>query len=119
MDDLKMALTACMEEYDREIRQAVSQLRPGDGFMGLGRDPRREPCHLRFYESAGELVARAVREGLAPEAAAETARFLLTLSQAEGYHELTDPMREAAQGHVLTLTALLPPETAAELAERY
>ena len=53
MDDLKMALTACMEEYDREIRQAVSQLRPGDGFMGLGRDPRREPCHLRFYESAG------------------------------------------------------------------
>ena len=48
MDDLKMALTACMEEYDREIRQAVSQLRPGDGFMGLGRDPRREPCHLRF-----------------------------------------------------------------------
>ena len=114
MDDLKMALTACMEEYDREIRQAVSQLRPGDGFMGLGRDPRREPCHLRFYESAGELVARAVREGLAPEAAAETARFLLTLSQAEGYHELTDPMREAAQGHVLTLTALLPPETAAE-----
>ena len=106
MDDLKMALTACMEEYDREIRQAVSQLRPGDGFMGLGRDPRREPCHLRFYESAGELVARAVREGLAPEAAAETARFLLTLSQAEGYHELTDPMREAAQGHVLTLAAL-------------
>ena len=106
MDDLKMALTACMEEYDREIRQAVSQLRPGDGFMGLGRDPRREPCHLRFYESAGELVAR-------------TARFLLTLSQAEGYHELTDPMREAAQGHVLTLTALLPPETAAELAEWY
>ena len=117
MDDLKRALTACMEEYDREIRQAVSQLRPGDGFMGLGRDPRREPCHLRFYESAGELVARAVREGLAPEEAAETARFLLTLSQAEGYHELTDPMREAAQGHVLTLTALLPPETAAELAE--
>ena len=28
-------------------------------------------------------------------------------------------MREAAQGHVLTLTALLPPETAAELAEWY
>ena len=55
----------------------------------------------------------------APEEAAETARFLLTLSQAEGYHELTDPMREAAQGHVLTLTALLPPETAAELAEWY
>lgn len=43
MDDLKRALAACMEEYDREIRQAVSQLRPGDGFMGLGRDPRREP----------------------------------------------------------------------------
>ena len=26
MDDLKRALAACMEEYDREIRQAVSQL---------------------------------------------------------------------------------------------
>lgn len=60
MDDLKRALAACMEEYDREIRQAVSQLRPGDGFMGLGRDPRREPCHLRFYESAGALVDQAV-----------------------------------------------------------
>ena len=87
--------------------------------MGLGRDPRREPCHLRFYESAGALVDQAVREGLAPEAAAETARFLLTLSQAEEYHELTAPMREAAQGHVLALTELLPPETAAELAEWY
>lgn len=119
MDDLKRALAACMEEYDREIRQAVSQLRPGDGFMGLGRDHRREPCHLRFYESAGALVDRAVREGLAPEAAAETARFLLTLSQAEEYHELTAPMREAAQGHVLALTELLPPETAAELVEWY
>lgn len=28
-------------------------------------------------------------------------------------------MREAAQGHVLTLTALLPPEMAAELSEWY
>ena len=62
---------------------------------------------------------RAVREGRAPEAAAETARFLLTLSQAEEYHELTAPMREAAQGHVLALTELLPPETAAELVEWY
>ena len=119
MDDLKRALAACMEEYDREIRQAVSQLRPGDGFMGLGRDPRREPCHLRFYESAGALVDQAVREGLAPEEAAEAARFLLTLIQAEEYHELTAPMREAAQGHVLALTELLPPESAAELAEWY
>ena len=46
-------------------------------------------------------------------------RFLVTLAQEERYFDLTQPMREAVQGHARTLVPLLEPETARELAAWY
>ena len=74
---------------------------------------------MEFYEAVGEAVGRMVQEGLTPAEAEETVRFLVTLAQEERYFDLTQPMREAVQGHARTLVPLLEPETARELAAWY
>ena len=112
-------LRGCMEEYDRAVRKMAAKLRPGDGLLGFGRDPKRDPSHMDFYESVGEAVGQMAREGLFPEAAEEAARYLMTLYLEEEYHSLTQPMREAVQGHIRPLVPFLAPETARELAAWY
>ncbi len=112
-------LLACMERYDQAVREVAAKLRPGDGLLGFGRDPKREPCHMEFYEAVGAAVAEMVQGDLPASQAAEAVRFLLTLSREEGYHSLTQPMREAVQGHARALVPRLEPEAARELAAWY
>lgn len=112
-------LQACMEEYDRAVRKMAAQLRPGDGLLGFGRDPKRDPSHMDFYQAVGEAVGRMVRGGLSPQEAENAARFLMTLYLEEEYHSFTRPMREAVQGHIRPLVPLLTPEAARELAGWY
>ena len=112
-------LRACMEEYDRAVRKMAAQLRPGDGLLGFGRDPKRDPSHMDFYQAVGEAVGRMVGDGLSPQEAENAARFLMTLYLEEGYHSFTRPMREAVQGHIRPLVPLLTPEAARELAGWY
>ena len=118
MEHLEQALRACVEEYEAAAARMVSRLRPGDGVLGFGRDPKRDPCHMAFYEAAGEAVSRfAAGEPEAGEAF-QGARFLLTMGQ-EGRPALLRPMLEAAQGHALPLIPLMEPGQAAELARWY
>ena len=112
-------LLGCMEEYDQAMGKVAAQLRPGDGLLGFGRDPKRDPCHMEFYEAVGEAVGRMVQEGLTPAEAEETVRFLVTLAQEERYFDLTQPMREAVQGHARVLVPFLEPEAARQLAVWY
>ena len=102
-------LLACMEDYNEAVKKMTAKLRPGDGLLGFGRDPKRDPCHMEFYEAVGEAVGRMIQEGLTPAEAEEAVRFLVTLAQEERYFDLTQPMREAVQGHARTLVPLLEP----------
>ena len=113
------ALSACMERYNEAIRKVVGELKPGDGLLGFGRDPKRDPCHMEFYNAVGETVRQMVQDGLSPAEAEETARFLMTLAQEGRYFSLTQPMREAVQGHARILVPLLEPETAEKMAAWY
>ena len=65
-----------------------------------------------------EVEQMAQRELTAQEAG-EAARFLLQLGWEERYHSLTQPMREAVQGHVRPLVPFLAAEEAGELAAWY
>lgn len=112
-------LLGCMEEYDQAMGKVAAQLRPGDGLLGFGRDPKRDPCHMAFYEAVGEAVGQMAREGLPPREAEEAVRFLLELFLSENYNALTRPMREAVQGHARTLVPFLDPAAARELADWY
>ncbi len=78
-------LMACMENYNEAVKKMTAKLRPGDGLLGFGRDPKRDPCHMEFYEAVGEAVGRMVQEGLTPAEAEEAVRFLVTLAQEERY----------------------------------
>ena len=51
-------LQACMEQYNAAMRKVVDRLKPGDGLLGFGRDPKRDPCHMEFYEAVGEAVGQ-------------------------------------------------------------
>ena len=42
-------LLACMEDYNEAVKKMTAKLRPGDGLLGFGRDPKRDPCHMEFY----------------------------------------------------------------------
>ena len=120
MEELAVStLTECMERYNEAVRKVRAHLKPGDGLFGFGRDPKRDPCHMEFYEAVGEVVGRIAQSGPTPQEAEEAVRFLVTLAQVEGYFELTRPMREAVQGHARTLVPFLMPETARALAAWY
>ena len=112
-------LQECMERYHKAVKEMVTQLRPGDGVLGFGRDPKREPCHMEFYKEMGEAVGRMAREGVSPAQAEEAVEFLITLCRQEQYHSLTTPMREAVQGHARLLVPLLEPAAARRIAAWY
>ena len=37
-------------EYIQTIAQVYREAKPMDGLFGWGDDPRKDPCHMRFYE---------------------------------------------------------------------
>lgn len=109
-------LIACVEEYDKALEKVAARLKPGDGILGFGNDPKRAPCHMEFYEAMGEAVAAA----LAEEADAQAmAQFLLELAGSKGHYQMAYPMLEAVQGHALALVPHLEPAKARELAYWY
>lgn len=48
------------ETYVREAEKAYRDAGPVDGLFGWGEDPRKDPCHMRFYEGV-EAWVRAFR----------------------------------------------------------
>lgn len=45
------------ENYVQKAKQVERKAGPLDGFLGLGNDPRNHPCHMDFYEAAGQWVS--------------------------------------------------------------
>ena len=42
------ALQECVDRYERAVEKVLAGLRSGDGFLGLGNDPRRAPATWSF-----------------------------------------------------------------------
>lgn len=117
MERFSAQLDELVAGYRRTVEELDAARRPGDGWMGLGRDPKRDPCHMAFYQGVGKAVEEL--PGLTAEQAGEAAELLLTLGLRTPVPEGMLPMLEAAQGHALPLISQLPPERAALLLERY
>lgn len=118
MNESVALLRMCLERYQQEMDRVEAELRPGDGILGLGNDPKRSPSHMEFYNEVGRIIGLISGGELPADEAAETAAFLMTMGERFG-RRFTRPMMEAAQGHILPLVPLLTPEQAGVLARQY
>lgn len=118
MNESTALMLACVERYQSAMDRVAANLRPGDGILGFGNDPRRSPYHMDFYNELGELAGRLAQGEWPAEEAGETVEFLLTLGEKFG-GKMTLSMMEAAQGHVLPLVPLLACDQAEQLARSY
>ncbi|RHR05600.1 hypothetical protein DWX58_13760 [Pseudoflavonifractor sp. AF19-9AC] len=118
MNESVVLMQACMERYQNSMDRLAANLRPGDGILGFGNDPKRSPYHMDFYNELGELAGRLAGGEWPADQAEEAVEFLLTMAEKFG-KRLTAPMMEAAQGHALPLVPLLPCDRAEQLARSY
>lgn len=100
-------LKARYGQYEQESRQAVEKAKPTDGLFGMGNDPRKDPCHDRFYEDVAAWVQEFLETAPDPQAAADAAEWILRAADAHREQEVYWYMY-AAQGHALELIRRMP-----------
>lgn len=75
------ALQEIYERYHYELEAARKKASPLSGFLGLGDDPRKSPCHMRFYESLEQWVQEFLSDDPDGESAYEVAHWILTTAE--------------------------------------
>jgi hypothetical protein len=50
-------LEGIYEKYVQDVAKIYKDAKPMDGLFGWGDDPRKDPCHMRFYEETENWVA--------------------------------------------------------------
>lgn len=108
----------CVGRYFQRLDRVRARLRPGDGILGMGNDPKRDGCHLEFYQEMESLAGELAGSSPPPGEATRAVELLLALAQ-EHRDWLADGMLEAVQGCSLHLIPLMEPGRAGELAAQY
>ena len=106
------------ETYIANLSKAYKEAKPTDGLFGWGDDPRKDPCHMRFYEDAERWAEAFLAARPENEEVYEAVRFLL---------ETPDKYREkhcfwfmfAAQGLTRDMIGLLTKEQCGKLLAYY
>ena len=105
-------------KYVQTVAKVYKDAKPMDGLFGWGDDPRKDPCHMRFYEDAEAWVTEFAASGPDREAAYAVVSFLLRTPQA--YREKhCFWFMFAAQGLSRELIGLLDAGQCAELRTFY
>lgn len=88
------------------------------GFLGLGSDPRKHPCHEEFYDATIAWTENFVKSGPSAEAAMEVASYVLETPaqnrEVDAYWFLW-----VAVGNIRNLVPLLKNEDCKTLAARF
>lgn len=74
-------LQAIYERYHQELGAVQKKASPLSGFLGFGENPRKDPCHMRFYESVEQWVKDFLAGEVDAEAAYEAAHWILTTAE--------------------------------------
>lgn len=64
-------------KYVEDVAKVYKDAKPMDGLFGWGDDPRKDPCHMRFYEDVEKWVKVFSAEAPAREQVFEGVRFVL------------------------------------------
>lgn len=105
-------------DYVEAVAKVYQDAKPMDGLFGWGDDPRKDPCHMRFYEDAEKWTKEFLAAGPDQEACFEAARFLLQTPEAHREQHCFWFMF-AAQGLTREMIPLLTAQQCAELRTFY
>lgn len=105
-------------KYVQTVAKVYKDAKPMDGLFGWGDDPRKDPCHMRFYEDAEQWTRDFLASGPARAEVFEAVQFIL---------ETPDQYREqhcfwfmfAAQGLTKELIPMLEEGQCAQLRTFY
>ena len=102
-------LKTLFTDYDAAVRAVRKKARAFDGILGLGKDPRKDPCHEQFYNAVGKWT----EDFLATEPSQEDlkAAALFLIEEPKNYEgKECFWFMFAAQGHIKPMIGAMSPE---------
>ena len=106
------------EQYTEEYKAVRKKASFTDGLFGFGNDPKKNPCHMRFYENAQSWVKAFAASDPGEEETYAVTHFLLTAAE-DHKKKPEEWIILAAQGLSLELIPMLSQEHCAQLEEWY
>lgn len=111
------ALQEIYTNYDETLTKVRKSTKLFDGFLGLGKDPRKDPCHQVFYDAVGAWVEEFIAAGHTQEEVLAVAMFLVE-EPVRFYSKECYWFMFAAQGHMKPLIPLLNKENCKAVGDR-
>lgn len=65
------------ERYVQKCARVFAKAKPADGLFGFGEDPKKDPCHMAFYEDVEKWVKACSEVRPEQEAVFEAVRFMI------------------------------------------
>ena len=106
------------ETYIQDVKKVYKDAKPMDGLFGWGDDPRKDPCHMRFYEDMEQWTREFLAAAPEREDVYEAVRFILE-TPAEHRSSHCFWFMYAAQGMTREMIPRLTAEQCAGLRESY
>lgn len=106
------------ESYIQDVKKVYKDAKPMDGLFGWGDDPRKDPCHMRFYEDLEQWTRAFLESAPAQADVYEAVRFMLE-TPADHRSSHCFWFMFAAQGMTRELIPQLTAEQCAGLRESY
>lgn len=104
--------------YEAEAAAVQAKVSAFDGLFGMGEDPRKDPCHMRFYESVEQWVKAFQTTEPGETETYEAVHWILSAA-ADHAGESTFWFLYAAHGLCRELIPSLSPEHCALLRQLY
>lgn len=104
-------------DYAATVKELRRKARMFDGFLGLGKDPRKDPCHEAYYQAVGNWVAEFVATEPDQDSVMQAALCILETPVAYKDQECYWFMF-AAHGHIKPMIGLLGKENCVALGKR-
>jgi len=104
--------------YIQDVAKVYRDAKPMDGMFGWGDDPRKDPCHMRFYEGVQQWAADFLKKAPEQEEVFAAVRFILE-TPAKHREQSCFWFLYAAQGAARELIPLLNSAQCACLREFY
>lgn len=112
-------LNGIIDDYIARCSEVLANSRPGDGLLGLGNDPRNDPCHEQFYvelEAAAKAIAS---EAPGSDEAYGAVCVILKAATSKACPDMARWMLTAAQKHAAPLIPLMAADRRIELRAWY